>query len=741
MSKLILALLVSFAVCMSACSDDTSEPAPPANNAEQDAGNSDTGEDASDAQAEDVPSQCPEGQLVCLDDFGQPDQSICGATARCVEGCCVEQFRCTADDDCAARAGEDNNCPDANLDCLCDEGTGSCFTRVCSHHSECEEGQICARGSCIAQPDEGDLLARILSAPSILGATESGDVVAVAHVAGDPAIVVPGVTIALSSSDTDIATVEDDAVQGLAGGTATITATVASNPNDPGDTAEVLVLDAAGDSIRVTVIDEATSRPIAGASVVAHADLSVATTNEDGAAILAAQGDFTVVAPDHSPVSVIGSSSRDLLVPVPLSVSTEIDLDEENRELIYDGLRNVDVVTGKPGFGNVTNIGELEIAINGFALGSDLLDLNFDLIIGPSVRQFLPANTPLPIPTEDPIDIPGGVTLYVNAQPVVARYLLVAPPGERTLWSLGGRISISQNPNLVPDIISGIDGDINIGEIVTIVLPFFENFYSGLMPGVQLNTSPQLPPREINVDLSVPTARQVSINTPELPTVNGNWVDGVLFLGGSIVPGQGFIPTGVTAALDEKSPEDEADGFVDGDITTPGVDPITLFMSPIHGGLQSERARYATALVALSFDQLDGGKEATSVILSIGEPGQPLAGQAALSRPQFPAFDENARWDADTQTIALGDAEQVDIVRCVLEGNGKRWVVWAHPSTTEIALPNLEGVPTFEDFEKRRIRVVGVDLEGAEFDTLVGVDGADLPDIIDFVTGFALLQL
>lgn len=745
-------LILSMALCLglAACSDDSkNSTTAPQNNGVPDAGDDvtdDTGDDADEpdvTEDEDTgdPSMCPEGQLECLDDFGQPDQSICGAAARCEMGCCVEQFRCTMDSECAERAGEDNNCPNAGLDCLCNEDTGACFTRICSTHEECDEGEVCASGSCITAPEEAGLQARILAAPRLLATGEVGEVVAVAFDPDAPEVVVPDIALTYASDSDSVATVDGANVTGAGAGTATITVTVTANDADPGDTAQVQVLGEAQEGVRITAVDEGTYRPVAGATIVPHAGGDNVTTNENGVAHLPEAGDFTVMAEDRSFVSVVGATGTDLIVPLPLTVRTDLELDEEAREIIYDGLHNVDIIQGKPNFSDVTNLGELEIALNGFALGSDLLDLNFDLIIGPSVEQFLPANTPLPIPTEDPIDIPGGVTLYVNAQPVVARYLLVAPPGEKTLWSLGGRISISQNPNLVPDIIGSIEGNINIGQIVAIVLPFFNDFYSGLQPGIELGQEAQLPPREIDVRLAVPTARRVTIDPPELPTIGGDWVDGVLFLGGAVVPGQGFVPTGVTAALDEANPDDVADGKLDGDKTQPGDQPISLFMSPLHGGLQSQRSRYALALVALSFDQLDGGKEATSVILSLSQPGEAVPREANLPRATFPAFREGSTWDAETRTATLTDAEGVDTVRLVFDGDaGNRWIVWAHPGTTEVTLPNPDQ-HGFTDFEKERVRVVGLDLEGATFDDLVATDGRDLVDVIDVTIGFAILEL
>ena len=48
----------------------------------------DDGDSSEDEEEEDV-AACPDGATACLDEFGQPDNALCGAGARCVDGCCA----------------------------------------------------------------------------------------------------------------------------------------------------------------------------------------------------------------------------------------------------------------------------------------------------------------------------------------------------------------------------------------------------------------------------------------------------------------------------------------------------------------------------------------------------------------------------------------------------------------------------------------------------------------------------
>jgi hypothetical protein len=141
-------------------------------------------------------------------------------------------------------------------------------------------------------------------------------------------------------------------------------------------------------------------------------------------------------------------------------------------------------------------------------LSNQILDLNFDVIVGSSIERDISGG---PIPVDDLADIPSGVTMAFNQDPIVPSYMISRWPGVTTLWSLGGRVSLSDNPNLLTEIIAQTEGDIDIGKILTTILPLFSEFYSGIEPDLTLsNTSidQALPVISFDNTLSLPMSRR-----------------------------------------------------------------------------------------------------------------------------------------------------------------------------------------------------------------------------------------
>lgn len=765
-------LLLAALVALSACGDDAADNGAGGNNADNNANagnnannNADAGNNVNnndnnsttdadnntvepdvkeDADVPDEPDAelCPDQQVSCLDAFGQPDNSLCPEATLCTEGCCVPQFRCTEDAQCAARAGEDENCPYPGIDCLCDLDDGECYTRICDSDALCGDGLVCLGGTCVAPPQTSGLQARVLWAPSALTSGEEATAVVVGYDPNNPEVSLPCAADTCTfapQGDGALSVGPDGRLSGCdVAGEATFRVSWTTNAQDPGDEFTVRCLGNAPEGqVYVHVVDEQTGAPIEGATVLLLRDEPpTATTDERGfASFEDPDGLLTVsvFAPGRQHVTLAGFMDRDLVVPMSPVTVTDITLDEDTRELDYSALSGVDLIEGTPSFANVVNNGEIEVALSGFGIQQGLLDLNFELIIGPSIRQYLPPNVGLPIPTDDPIEIPGGVTLAFNRQPVVGRYLLTAPPGERTLWSLGGRISISENPRVVSDIIGSVGGNLDIGQIVAVILPLFQDFYSGLTPGVITADAPDNgEARTQDITLTVPTGLRTRIEPPTLPSYRDQRLDGVLVLGGATVPGQGFLPTGASASLDARSGQ-EPDGR---------VDPVTLYMSPLHGGLQHPRARYTVALVALDFSQVGGGgdgKEATSILLA-GD-GDTLEQRATLPRDSFLGFSEEASYNPESRALTLGTVEGADLLRVVFDGpNGQKWVVWAPAGHAGVELPDPTALGYSDPAAQGRGRIVQLSLGHAPL-TEGGTRQIQLLDLVDQLTALSILEL
>ena len=86
---------------------------------------------------------------------------------------------------------------------------------------------------------------------------------------------------------------------------------------------------------------------------------------------------------------------------------------------------------------------------------------------------------------------------------------------------------------------------------------------------------------------------------------------GVVLLSGTIVPGQGMVPLGLTAGLDDPDTEDgtdQADGVIDhkpGLVGAPASGDVIVDFAPQHDGLEGNKlATLAIALTSKAFPRM-----------------------------------------------------------------------------------------------------------------------------------------
>lgn len=725
------------------------------------------------------PGVCP-GSDLCFDErTGNPSDRACtdlgypaGTTCEVLgpdEACCVPPFACATDQDCEDNREIEGFCVDPRYPCVCVDG-GQCIIDICSADAECDDGESCRSGLCVDEDGATGYVARILTPDDFVSPGTTVQLDAVAVLAADRNVTNPALDIAWEIESGEGATVsasgllEADAVEGIV----TVRATVVGNDSDPGDTVQFANIGGdATEGVRVIVIDEATRRPIEGATVVREGDETpeVIVTGDDGEVLLVegTTGGIHVFADGYAYVSLYDIDDATVLVSVPPFQRARINevrdgfvcpvddgaiLDETECGdagqppcLCYE-LDGVDVVRGVPDFTSVLGEGEVDVSVSGFSLGNSLLDLNFDLIVGPSIDRVFPDDSPIRI--DDAAEIPSGVTLYYNNSPFVDSFIATAPAGERTVWSVGGTVQLS---TVLLDILPNLDGDLAIGPIIAEVLPLFEEFYSGVTAPVALTDGGTFPVRDPELSLDVPTQRRVSIEAPELPRIGTGWADTGIFLGGALVPGEGLVPLGISGGSDVVG-RGEPDGLIDGDASTDEIDPVTMSMAPIHGSINAPATRYAFVSVALMLDDTlpDAPREATSGIISVLDAGQPLPAELTFEQSTFPQLAQGSAWDAPSRTVTLVAPEEgFDMYRLVFRGDDDRlWIVYADGDRGDIVLPAPTEDLVFEDRTARdRINVVGVTLrsESVDYGRLVEANGANLMDLFAYVEGFSILGL
>jgi hypothetical protein len=727
-------------------------------------------------------------ETFCIDPrTGNRNVAICReagypAGTRCVAvdavtACCEGPFRCTSDLSCEERRESEGFCADPRYPCVCDVDAGTCSLAVCSEDAECGAGSVCVDGLCAEPGLAGDYRGRALTPTAWM---RVGDTLALRGVAvrtSDPnrtdrtlplewTVETGGGAVSLAGS----------MLTATAPGEATVLVRVAGNAGDPGDAVRVVVVEGATDGfIVVHAVDEATRLRIESdvhVLFVPQADPAAAEqeTTDVGVVSWDAPGglvDVHVFADGYSYMSFIGVTDGTLVVPLP--PIERADFREERDGFVCDTsvpgtyrdesgcgepsqapcmcytVQNIDVVRGSPDFGLVQGDGELSVSLGGFSLGNSLLDLNFDRIVGPQIRRIIPPNPVINV--DDPVDIPSGVTLFLNNQPFVDSFIGAAPAGRRTVWSVGGTVPLGETLRIL---LPSLSGNLEFGPIIAAILPLFSDFYSGVTDPIELVSEGTFPVRDPGLRLNVPTQRRVSILSPELPRIADGWSDTAIFLGGAIVPGDGFVPLGVSGGTDVLG-RGEADGRIDGNHDTPEVDPVSLSMAPMHGSIATPHTRYAFASVALLLgDDLPGApREATAALFTVLDAGAPLPTVLPYGDATYPPFAFGSEWQNDEgqRTMALDDvdASSYDFYRFVFQGRDNRnWIVLAPETTTRFSLPEVPESLASDPIASARVQVVAIRLrasEGATYEGLVEARTGSLLDLFEFVEGFSLLGL
>jgi len=743
-----------------------------------------TSEDMVDEEAEEevIEEVCPDS-ISCWDpDRERPRAAICSAEGfptgtACIQvsgggdACCVPPFSCETDQDCEDSREAEGFCLDDRFACVCNTTDGSCSSFVCADNDECGDEEVCQNGQCVADEVPSGLEARIVTRNGVITEGETRQLEAVGVDPETPEHVFLDVEIDWDIESGDSVSLSDDGevTGGTGAGVTTVVARVAGNDSDPGDRLELQNYDdVSEEGVRVVVVNENTHSPVQGAWLWVEPTDSDAFAHEmssnDEVITIPTDGpvSITVVHDDYSYLTFAYFDGDELLVALPPVGNAKVTpADEEGSEerhcvdpesstdesLCYE-LEGVAAVTGLPEFDVLPNVGEVDVAITGFALGNSLLDLNFELIVGPNIDRDISNG---PVPVDDLAEIPGGVSLQFNEEPLVPHYVVTGLPGTQAMWTLGGRVSLSDNPTLLPDILEQIDGDLQIGQIIAVVLPLFSDFYSGIDADIELEVTDGLDLYEVDAPLSVPMARRVFINAPHIPEASDAPLETALFLPGAMVPGRGFIPLGITAAVDNGNGT-EMDGVLDGDTETEEIDAIPLNMAPIHSGINSPSTQYVLVSLALSLEEPGDTRRRENTVGNIIRyaPGEAIPNQVDYPQDDFPSLPEGSTYAADTRLVTINPVEgqEIGFYRVLFKAdNGRTWQVHLPPTELEYTIPNpsTEDLPGFSDrTEKLKVSIITVALQAegdVDYEALLTPGGATFLELVNYVTEFAILEI
>ncbi len=665
-TTLIFLMSLSLSLVMSGCSED---PEP----------KSVVPADTTDSGAK----SCGE-KTSCIDDKGKSDLTLCPTPVdyKCVSGCCEKIEKCSNDDDCAVKLGT-SVCPDKRYLCAC--GTdGGCQQAVCATDKDCPAGKFCNNGGCHDAPKGADLEARLLRPYWV---ARPGDTLEPVAGLGAQARTADGaVSIAAKFQwKLDGEGFKLDGGKLVAtdkAGTAQLSATIeggakASNP------ASLWNLGPIGKAkLRVAVADDATLAPLTG-KVVAIGMADQATPAKAQVVQLAVgvatfdaidfPVDVHVIADGHETVSVLrlagSKGSADILVPARLHHFADLAYDAAGKMLDDSKLIAGDVINGKVKY---IGAGEAGLGITSLGVGGDLLNFNIDALVGPSVKRPFDDKAPKLVNPEPgkPQDIPGGVTFLLQ-QPVVNGYVLASPPGKRILWSLAGRVPLSDLGPAISSIVGAVDGGLDIGKVVGALLPYLSSFYSQVITDVTFSDKLTKPAQSKDLAPDVPLGLMTTIEAAGLPKVkDGQWADLVLSLAGAMMPDGQFVPLGLTAGPDAADGA-VADGKVDGDPVEKGDQPMSLRFAPLHSGLRvGKQANFVQVHAAVNVGGDDKREGGSIVISDVG----PVAAKSKTG--EFMAYASASTYDAGKRTLTVQPVDGAHLYRAIFTASeGKRWVV------------------------------------------------------------------
>lgn len=667
----------------------------------------------------------------CIEDIDCPDPQLffCNTTTSTCEPSCRVKEDCSA-----ARRGQYalDFCNGA-LGCECDEG--KCVGSLCSSDADCGS-QVCRNGACVAPP-AASTVAKCSVSPDFVVAKEGAKVkfwVSAWDASNKPVVVKEGASWAPAAGGPFTGTGSGASFEFTAStatmGTAAVNAAEASFGSVK-CSAKAIVLPAtvAAGEVAVAVIDELSGRPVANADVV--------LANNDGTIVQQAGAD-SVKTDARGYVKLTGAPAAYSVTAFHSEYSylTVANYSGTSRFLSMVVRRNqTDKYGGyKGGFGStVPATSNVHAAIAGMSIAGSITNLSIAQLLGPSVPTDIKIGSAI---NQTGVPIPAGVFLGFGDQQIKNNFagqglagtcadetkVLAGECGTRTAWALAGDVPLGDLP--IDAVAGGLD-NINIGALLSRILPIFKKFNSSVVRDVTFNLK-ATPMTNGKPDFSdqahfitqdhnftqIPLAFSYVAKLPELPKFKNAYVDGVAIIGGASVPGQGVVPLGIGVGVNTNP----VDGQTDKQADLPAQGLVQLRMAPTHDGL--EGGEYGLVIAGISAKGLtdsSAGLGASAIFARL--PNNALvfdpkgATPVDVSSQSFPIFPEGAKFNF-TNTAqgaipgrsfrfgATPDLSQINVLRVSFADDKEhRWDVLMNPTAAAagFTLPAIPGGTTHAD--------------------------------------------
>jgi hypothetical protein len=735
------------------------------------------------------------GSSGCIEDTDCPDPALffCNTTTSECEPSCRTKEDCSNE-----RRGQYSlaYCSGA-LGCECDEG--KCVGSLCSSDADCG-AQVCRNGACVAAPTG---VAKCAVTPDFVVVREGAKAkfwVSAWDGSNNPVVTKDGATWSapsgspLTGSGTGSA-MEFTAATVTPGSEAVAAVEAAFGTVKCGASAIVLPSTLGTGEVAVAVVDELSGRPIRNVDVVLsrpdgtiiqqQGDDFVKTDARGYAKLTGAPATFSVSAfhAEYSYLTVANYSGSSKFVSLVL---------RRNQTDKYGGY--------KGGFGNsVPATSNVHAAIAGMSIAGSVTNLSLAQLLGPSVPTDIRIGSAI---NQTGVPIPAGVFLGFGDQQIKNSFagqglagtcvdasgnpdeakIGAGTCGTRTAWALAGDVPLGDLPI---DVVAGGLNNINVGALLSRILPIFKKFNSSVVRDVQFELKPT-PFNGNKPDFSdqshfvtrnhnftqMPLGFSFVAKLPSLPKFKGSYVDGVAIIGGASVPGQGVVPLGIGVGVNTNPVDDKTDVQAE----LPGPNMVQIRMAPTHHGL--EGGEYGLLIAGLSAKALtdsSAGLGASALFARL--PNNALVFDPKGSRPvdvstmAFPSFPEGATFNFTSATQgaipgrsfrfkATPDLTGINVLRVSLSDDREhRWDVLLNPASAAagFTLPAIPSGTTHADRlfangmasgSRSALVVQALKLNtkpagggtAIDFNGFVEFNDTNADRTTDFLTGFAFLD-
>ena len=602
--------------------------------------------------------------------------------------------------------------PTCNSNAQCSNGQvcedGICNAPGCGSAADCGTAQICSGGSCTSAPAASQVsTCELTPNPAVVAQGKTVQISAVAKSAGK--------AVAFSAftwSATGPGTVDTHGVVSATGaGAITVTATAGTTTC----TGTVNAYAASATGLRVVVINTFDKKPVQNANVVlSSAANAKVQTDANGVATFATPGAgphaIHVFVTGYDYFSLVGTTNTDVLVPLQPSVAA-------NTRSGFQGTMNA------AAFAPLNVPGEsVHLAFFGSAIPGSPIDIGVQTLLG----NLRPVTITLAGQTQS-LNLPSGLVLGVSDNLFqTEQYKVYAEPGERILWGFGGNLNLTSVVGALGPVLSGGTSNIDVGALLTQLLPLVGKLQAGQVVGVQAPANGANPTfTSTAIPLNTQLRLRTTVKMPTLPKQDGKFLGGAVALGGSLSYPMGFVPQGLTAGLSNKDSAGNPTGVVldptcdtSGGAAACATGKMPMRVAPMNNGLEGQPWGFVALAANLSSLALPGSGTATTTGIGLSGLVKPVSAVNYVAPPadgqtidmstnatggakafmNLPATDSSTLTKTTRTVVIPAPADtSAKFVRVGVQAhNGLNWNIWmpANAAATSVVLPNPNTVVT-----------------------------------------------